>query len=99
MKDTEDKKASTLGVNRERFGKFEIPSHSIHQGGWSEMMALMEDVLVVRCEYLYHNDCLSYTAMSPHFDEGGEGKGVPDYHPILTKHKDDTYTVKWEREE
>lgn len=87
----------TQKLDRRRVGQFEISSDLVDIGNWPALMAVMQDVFVVRCEHLYPSGRLSYTAISPHFDEGNEGECAPSYGVVVTEHEDKSITVKWER--
>ena len=76
-----------MGRKAQRYGKFLIP------GDWVDderqhpvLMAIMgQCVIVVRAEYLYVEDKISYHALSPKFRELAVGEIVPTYKIVVAQ--------------
>jgi hypothetical protein len=55
---------------------------------WKLLLPLMAQVVVVRCEQLYWNDCFEYTALSELFEPVPIGMFPPMYRIIFTRDED-----------
>ena len=66
-----------------RYGKFSI-SRELIDCFPEEVLAIMQDVLVVRAEMHFASDCVEYIGMCMHFDKTEPGEEIPKY--ICTAH-------------
>ena len=63
---------------RERMGVFHISLELLEQNP-EAVMKIMGRCVVIRAENLYYRNCIEYYAMSPDFEELGEGECAPEY--------------------
>ena len=81
MKSDTDR-TGTPHVNR--LGRFKIEGRLLRD--WEKLLPLFGQLVVVRCEYLWHMDAAEYTAYSKLFDELPEGYMPLEYE--ITCHND-----------
>lgn len=68
-----------------RVGKFSIKQQLVRDEP-EKVMRLMNNMIVIRCELLYHTLSFEYIAMSPSFEKVKEGDPIPGY--ILFERED-----------
>lgn len=66
-----------------RFGIFLISNIMVRQNP-REVLKVMSQCIIVRCEFLWMEDAFEYKALSSHFEEVEEGCLIPKYHWIIT---------------
>lgn len=79
-----------------RLGRFKINRDSIDLEN-KDMRAVMAAVIVVRAEWRYDFDGVSYVALCGDFNPVVLGERAPEYHPIVEWNEDGGVSVKWER--
>ncbi len=62
-----------------RRGRFSLTREAIWSSDYDLLKVVFGDIIVVRAEFLFAEDKLEYTAMSPKFDEIQEGGQIPEY--------------------
>jgi len=78
-------------------GKFYVAAHLLESEP-SVVLAVLEGMVIVRAEMLYHNDKVEYFAFGPMFDELPKGATVPEYRCYLTVDDDGAVIHRrWER--
>lgn len=65
-----------------RLGRFQVSEHFVKTHP-EEVMKVMAECLIVRCELRYETMTFDYVAISPHFKEIPEGSRVPEYVPRM----------------
>ena len=61
-----------------RVGRFSIRSATLKSDPDAFLM-LSENIIVIRCEHIFHSESFEYIALSPLFDEIEPGSMAPDY--------------------
>jgi hypothetical protein len=61
-----------------RVGRFSIRS-AILKSDPDAFLILSAQIIVVRCEHLFHSESFEYVALSPLFDERDPGSMIPNY--------------------
>lgn len=65
-----------------RIGTFTLSGDYLRE--WQELLPLMGNFVIVRCEYMYANQQMVYTAYSPLFDVSPEECAIPEYNIQIT---------------
>ena len=81
-----------------RVGTFTIARKYIDQAP-ADVLAVMAKVIVVRMEYLYQQDAMEYTALSPEFEELEPGTKPPCYSVEISVDENDERTVSFVKRE
>jgi hypothetical protein len=87
-----------------RLGRFRI-TNQLLRGDLDCVRAILKDVVVVRCEQMFHSDGFEYIGIHPAFDVLPDDMEAPLYRADVTRNErlDDiltgattvTYDVKW----
>lgn len=78
-----------------RLGKFRVHRELLEN--WRQMIAVMCDLVVVRCEMNHATDTMDYIAFSDHFDEVQCGLEAPEYVAEITNANGILAGVAWKR--
>lgn len=79
-------------------GEFEIDLETL-EGNIEAVFAVMQTVIVIRCEYIFSRRAFVYEAICPEFEAVPEGQATPRYEAELNQGEDDSYTVSWAKSE
>ena len=66
-------------VNDNHIGKFRLPSNFDRQDEINDTLAVMSNVIVTKCEHLWHSIEFEYIAFSPLFDSVERYETPPEY--------------------
>jgi hypothetical protein len=72
---------------RRRFGTF-LVNVSLWDHVMPSVRRILSETLPVRAEHLFHNNCIEYLALSPHFYPCSNGMKAPQYEAIYDQDKD-----------
>jgi hypothetical protein len=71
-----------------RYGKFRIPMHTLNTN-FNNALKVLEGIVVIRAEALYHMNCVEYVGISEQFKDLKPGCDAPfyeyDYDPVLNE--------------
>jgi len=65
-------------VTENRIGKFELPRADFRRS-LADIKNILNKCVVVRCESMFHKDCLEYIAYSEYFESVEENGPIPFY--------------------
>ena len=80
-------------VEERRIGRFSIGTDMLRKDV-EAVMAVMGNMIVVRCEQLQFQDTFEYIAYSPEFDIVPLGLEIPTYEGIISKKDDGAYSIR-----
>lgn len=73
---------------RQRIGSFRVSRDVFESADIDVLFGIMSQVIIVRCDMDYANDCLNYVGISKHFEEVCQGCVHPEY-MVVIEHGDD----------
>ena len=76
------------------YGKFLVTVPLIENNP-EEIGNTFRGVIIIRAEYMFHNNTIEYIGWSPHFRELERGQITPEYSAECTRHEEGHTTVKW----
>jgi hypothetical protein len=78
-----------------RIGRFQVPAARVWRCG-DEFVAMMQRVIVLKCDFAPWADAFEYVAAAPDFKDLGTGTGynAPTYHPKFEQQADGTELFK-----
>lgn len=78
-----------------KFGSFKIKS-AVLLNRVEDVMAVMSQVAVTRCEHFFNEEAFYYVAYSEHFRTIKYGDKLPEYRVLINKDKAGKITVEFQ---